>query len=49
MRHSIKLSLLAAIAMTSACGCGSPEKVNGGTLESFIKRKKHQTKPEASK
>lgn len=25
------------------------EKVNGGTLESFIKRKKHQTKQEASK
>lgn len=31
MRHSIQLSLLAAIAITSACGCGSPEKVDGGT------------------
>ncbi len=31
MRHSIQFSLLAAIAMTSACGCGSPEKVDGGT------------------
>ncbi|MGB0330928.1 MAG: DUF3299 domain-containing protein [Planctomycetota bacterium] len=31
MRHSIQLSLLAAVAITSACGCGSPEKVDGGT------------------
>ena len=31
MQHPLKFGLLASIAVTSACGCGSTETVDGGT------------------